>query len=283
MSEASSKQAKDFYKAHPDTSWVKRYESRYLLRRYFYRTRLSVTAKPVKSAYLVLDAGCGDGVLSVLIALWHPHQKIIAMDISEECVRAAREAAIAHGVAERMAFVVADAEHLPFKDGSLPAVISSHVLEHLPNFDQGVREISRVLQGTGVGVIAIPTCLNPSAMALLGGDGYWRVSRHTLLALWKGMARVVIAWLKGEEGVQEGYAGHFDLPHLWHFPWRAIRRVERNHLTVTHWMADSLLVPYLAHLFPPVIRLQRWVDEKLRAKGFWRNFGVGIVMIVSKR
>lgn len=278
----NSEEVKNFYKSRSETNWVKRYQSPYLLRRYFCQTMWAAIAEPINAAPLVLDAGCGDGVLSVLMALWHPQQKVVAMDISEEGVRQAREASIAHGVAGRMAFVVGDAERLPFKDGCLPAVVSSQVLEHLPNFDQGVKEIGRVLHPQGVGIIAIPACLNPSAMVLLGGDSYWCVSKRTPFAFWKGLAKVLGALLKGEEGVQEGYAGHMELPHIRRFPWRAVKRIEQDGIHVTKLMADSLLLPYLAHLCPPLIRFQQWMDEKLRDKSFWQNFGVSIVMVVRK-
>lgn len=281
--ESTPEQIKSFYRSRSETNWVKRYQSPYILRRYFCRTMWAVTALPVKNAPLVLDAGCGDGVLSVLLALWHPHQKIIAMDISKDAVCATREAAKAHGIVDRMVFVVGDAEHLPFKNGVLPAILSCQVLEHLPDFDQGVREIGRVLMPDGIGVIAIPTCLNPSAMALLGRDSYWRVSKRTAFALWWGMIKVLWAWLKGEEGVNEGYAGHSEVPHVRRFPWKAVRRIEQNGLKVIRWMADSLLMPYLACLFPSLIRLQQWMDERLRAKHFWRNLGVGVVLVVKRK
>lgn len=279
----SAQSIKNFYKKRSETNWVKRYQSPYLLRRYFSQTMWAVTASPVRNTPLVLDAGCGDGVLSVLLALWNPHQKVIAMDISEEGVYAAREASIVHGVIDRMAFVVADAEYLPFKDAIIPSVVSCQVLEHLPDFDQGVREIERVLALDGIGVIALPACLNPSAMVLLGGDNYWRISKRTPFAFWLGMIKVFVAWLCGKEGVNEGYAGHSELPHVRRFPWRAVKRVEQNGVKVISWMADSLLIPYSAYLFPSLIRFQQWIDEKLRAKKFWRNFGVGVVMVVSKK
>lgn len=232
---------------------------------------------------MVLDAGCGDGVLSVILALRRPETRIIAMDISEDGVREARAAAIAHGVADQISFVVADAENLPFGDSAFPCVVSSQVLEHLMDFDNGVKEIRRVLKDNGVGVIAVPACLNPSAMVLLGGDNYWRISKRTPFAVWKGLGRVVKAWFQGKEGVQEGYAGHMELPHVRRFPWLAQERFERNGLKVTQRMADSLLIPYFAFLFPWLIGAQKWLDERLRSRAFWRNFGVGVVMIVQRK
>jgi SAM-dependent methyltransferase len=279
----SPEQIKAFYSTHSETNWVKRYQSPYLIRRYFSRTMWQVIARPVEDCPVVLDAGCGDGVLSVLMALWHPRQRVIAIDISQEAVCRAREAAIAHGVDDRMVFVVGDAEWLPFQDDALSGMVSSQVLEHLPDFDRGVQEIRRVLDLGGICVIAIPACLNPSAMVLLGGGNYWLVRKRTLVAFWIGFLRVLWALMKGKEGVQEGYAGHIELPHIRRFPWRAIQRVEQHGLKVECWMADSLLVPYLAYFFPPLLRLQQWFDEKMRARRFWRNFGVGVVMVVPRK
>lgn len=274
---------KEFYHGRSETNWVKRYDSPYLLRRYYFRTMWKVVAEQVRHAPLVLDAGCGDGVLSVLMALWHPDQKIIAMDISPEAVKRARDAAVAQGVAYRMFFIVGDAEHLPFKEGVLPSVVSCHVLEHLPHFDQGAKEIYRVLRKDGTAVIAIPACLNPSAMVLLGGDNYWTISKRSLIAFWIGLGKVIWALLTGQEGVNEGYAGHKELPHVRRFPWKAVKRISRNRFKIKKWMADSLLIPYIAHIIPTFIRLQRWLDGRLRAKRFWRNFGVGIVMVVRRQ
>ena len=279
----SSEQVKAFYSTHSETNWIKRYQSPYLLRRYFCRTMWGVIARPVKDCPVVLDVGCGDGVLSVLMALWHPQQRVIAMDISQKGVGWTKEAAMIHGVDDRTTFVVGDAERLPFREGTLPGVVSSQVLEHLPDFDRGVQEMRRVLALGGICVIAIPACLNPSAMVLLGKDNYWCVSKRTLFGFWKGFFRVLWALLWGEEGVQEGYAGRVELPHIRRFPWRAVQRVEQHGLRVEHWMADSLLVPYLAYFYPPLLRLQRWFDEKVRYRCFWRNFGVGIVMIAREK
>ena len=275
-------EVKEFYKSRAETNWSKRFNSPNLVRRYFFRTIWDLVANVVRDAPLVLDAGCGDGVLAVLMALRHPGQRVVALDISEEGVRIARREACARGVSGRMFFVVGDAERLPFKDEAFPAVVSCHVLEHLPDFDRGVREIRRVLRIDGVCAIALPCCLNPSAMALLGKDTYWRVSKRTPFAVWIGLAKVIKALLKREEGVQEWYGSRKGIPHLRRFPREAVRRVEKGGLKVVRWMADSLLIPYLGCLFPSFLKFQRWADERLRDKSPWRHFGQGIVMEARK-
>ncbi|MDI6773166.1 MAG: class I SAM-dependent methyltransferase [bacterium] len=274
---------KAFYASRAETNWTKRYASPHALRRYFSRTMWNLVADAVEGVPLLADVGCGDGVLSVLLALRDPTRRVLAMDISPVSVHRAREAAAASGVADRIAFVVGDAERLPFTDGSLPAVVSCQVLEHLPDFDKGVRELQRVLSPGGRGVVAIPTCLNPGAMVLLGGDNYWRIGRATPYAFLTGLLRVALAWIRRAEGVQEGYGGHMEMPHVRRFPWKSIDRIERNGVEVTDWHADSLLIPYLAYLFPPLIRIQQRLDARLRRHRLGRHFGMGIIVRFRKR
>jgi len=141
-------------------------------------------------------------------------------------------------------------------------------LEHLPDFDQSDKEIVRVLRKDGIGVVAIPTCLNPSVMVLLGGEITWTLSKGTIVAFWIGLAKLMWAWLTGREGVNEGYAGHKELPHVRRFPWKAIWMLLQNGLKVERWMADSLLIPYLAQFFPSFLCIQNWLDQRLKRKRF---------------
>ncbi|OGF67650.1 MAG: hypothetical protein A2Y62_05970 [Candidatus Fischerbacteria bacterium RBG_13_37_8] len=278
-----SDEIKAFYKLRTETNWTKRYESPYPVRRYFFRTLYRLIIDYCKNYELVLDSGCGDGVLSVLLAHQNSEQRIIAMDISLEGIERAREAARDYGVEKRMWFVVGDAEQIPFKSGSFPAVISSHVLEHLPDFDKGVREIVRTMRGDGTAIIALPVCLSICSMVQLGDDGYWKLSRKSLFAFWKGLVRVVIAWLKNQEGVQEGYAGSQTVPHIRRFPCKAIRRIESGELKTMQWFADSLLIPYLGQYSSLFLKLQHYIDTILRNKIFFRNLGNGIIMIARKK
>jgi ubiquinone/menaquinone biosynthesis C-methylase UbiE len=53
-------------------------------------------------------------------------------------------------------FVVADASHLPFKAGSFSQVICSEVLEHLPDDQLALREISAVTKPEGSLILTFP-------------------------------------------------------------------------------------------------------------------------------
>lgn len=55
--------------------------------------------------------------------------------------------------------VIADAERLPFKAGVFDVVISSDLLEHLPDASEHINEVVRVLDGTGLYLIKTPNRL----------------------------------------------------------------------------------------------------------------------------
>src|SRR4030042_4210410 len=70
-----SDEIKAFYKLRTETNWTKRYESPYPVRRYFFRTLYRLIIDYCKNYELVLDSGCGDGVLSVLLAHQNSEQR----------------------------------------------------------------------------------------------------------------------------------------------------------------------------------------------------------------
>lgn len=50
----------------------------------------------------------------------------------------------------------ADLTALPFADGSFDLILSSHVLEHIPDDRRAIKELSRVLRPGGHAIIAVP-------------------------------------------------------------------------------------------------------------------------------
>ena len=72
----------------------------------------------------VLDAGCGTGVLSAYLAA---HADVVSLDLS------AASLAMLRGRRAPLAPVQADLGKLPFRTGSIDAVVSNVVLPHLPD------------------------------------------------------------------------------------------------------------------------------------------------------
>lgn len=263
---------KRFYETYGDEIVAKRLESPYPLRSYAHRTQYETIAKIVKPGETVLDAGCGEGVLTWYLA--ERGAKVTGMDISKPNIEAAKRFLEKKGVDDRVTLVLGDAEKLPFPDASFDWVISSHVLEHLPDFDKGLSEIHRVTKKRAV--VALPTCLNLSAASILGGADFWRLSKRAFIALPWGFVRILLNF--GSEGVQEGYAGVGELPHIWRYPWVMRRRLENGGFTIVSFEAATLVLPYFSFLLPLVKRLDRF-----KALPVLRNLGYGSVAVLEKR
>lgn len=85
----------------------------------------------------VLDVGCGDGA----IPSTYTAPEVVCVDAAEASVAAAR----ARGLDVRLA----DAQALPFDDGSFDVVTANHMLYHVPDLDRALAEFVRVLRPGG--------------------------------------------------------------------------------------------------------------------------------------
>lgn len=98
----------------------------------------------------ILDLGCGDGALAKRILEAHGEQEaLMGVDLAVNHLKRAK-ARLPKG-----AFVLADAEALPFTDHAFDLVICSELLEHLINPSKAVSEISRVSRRYAL--VTIPT------------------------------------------------------------------------------------------------------------------------------
>lgn len=104
----------------------------------------------------VLDYGCGHGMAAVVLA--RRGACVTAFDLSHGYLSEARRRATANNVA--IDFLQADAELLPFADGSFARVWGNAVLHHL-DMRQAARELHRVLQPGGIAVFCEPWGENP--------------------------------------------------------------------------------------------------------------------------
>ena len=98
----------------------------------------------------VLDLGTGTGGLLPLLARYV--DRVIAVDASRAMLQRARERV--HGETEAgVHFLRGDAERLPLADGAADGVVANMILHHLPRPDAALREVARVLDSSGRGVI----------------------------------------------------------------------------------------------------------------------------------
>ena len=96
----------------------------------------------------ILEVGCGRG------SLWTenepripPGWTILLSDLSPRMLRAARQH-LGHGQ-QLVTTVALDAQAIPFPDESFDAVVANHMLFHVPDRDQALGEMRRVLRSGG--------------------------------------------------------------------------------------------------------------------------------------
>lgn len=102
---------------------------------------------------LVLEAGCGVGAQTKIIATKNTDSNFISIDLSDDSLREAKRMAKSLGI-NNVEFKQADIYNLPFKDETFDSVIICFVLEHLHNPIQALNELKRVLKKGGT-IVAI--------------------------------------------------------------------------------------------------------------------------------
>ncbi|HEX2922143.1 MAG TPA: class I SAM-dependent methyltransferase [Bacteroidales bacterium] len=102
---------------------------------------------------LVLEAGCGVGAQTRIIATKNPGSSFISIDLSEDSIREAKGMILSSGI-KNVEFKKADIYNLPFDDETFDSVIICFVLEHLHNPLLALQETKRVLKIGGT-MIAI--------------------------------------------------------------------------------------------------------------------------------
>lgn len=91
----------------------------------------------------VLDVGCGPGAFLGRLAVSGHHGRLMGLDFSAGMV------AQAQAQFPGVHFQQGDAQHVPFPDGSFDLVTARHMLYHVADPAQAVREIHRVLKPGG--------------------------------------------------------------------------------------------------------------------------------------
>ena len=96
----------------------------------------------------VLDVGCGDGTFA---------SEAIGVPILAGMDVKFRELSRTDGQESYEAFVQARAQEMPFANSSFGSAVSNSVLEHIPDVDDVVGELGRVLRAGSTLVISVPS------------------------------------------------------------------------------------------------------------------------------
>ena len=96
----------------------------------------------------VLEVGCGSGITPCYLAQT-VGCRVIGIDISERMIAWARRRVRRAGVDDGVTVCVADAQHLPFADGTFDAVICESVTAFVADKPRAVAEYARVTRPGG--------------------------------------------------------------------------------------------------------------------------------------
>lgn len=154
--------------------------------------RRIVASLPLSGSETVVDASCGDGFFSALLAERLPHGKVVALDTSPEFLAVARERLAEQIKSRRVEVVEGDVNRLPFDAGSLDAVWSVHSMQSYADIPHVLREFRRVLHPGGL-------------LAILETD-----SAHSIMLSWPPDLELALLRAEHREiGDEDSYLGTY--------------------------------------------------------------------------
>lgn len=116
----------------------------------------------IRAGDSVLDLGCGEGRHSIALNYHHPECKVIGLDLNFDDLKQAKRKhddfcrgslQNAPSSTVNYSYLQSDGTHLPFADKSFDHVICSEVLEHIPDYEDFLKEIERITKdGAGISI-----------------------------------------------------------------------------------------------------------------------------------
>jgi ubiquinone/menaquinone biosynthesis C-methylase UbiE len=189
----------------------------------------------------VLEIGCGRGDFARLLASRYPSAKIVATDFSEAAIGSCKSKLEPDS---NVIFKLADAQALPFDDGSFDYVISCECLEHV---EKPFRMMSNIAR-----------CLKPGGGFVVTTENYFN-----------GM---ILAWLKSWLTRQPFDSGSGTQPRENFFVfWRVRRIIQNAGLLITHTESNHFVWLLLPRFAPDTFFTQDFASPLL--KRFFRPFG----------
>jgi arsenite methyltransferase len=113
-------------------------------------TRRLAQLAGIEPGHRVLDVACGSGATALLLAR-ELGCEVVGVDLGSRAIEQAVDAA---GPAERVRFVVGDAEELPFPDAAFDTALSECSLCTFPDKRRAIAEMARVVRPGGTIAIA---------------------------------------------------------------------------------------------------------------------------------
>ena len=101
------------------------------------------------TANCCLDVAVGTADLAIEIIRQAKAQKVQGIDLSEKMMQIGRNKVQKRGLQDKITFMHANAQKMPFTDGSYEIVTCAYGVRNFSNLDEGLREMYRVLPTDG--------------------------------------------------------------------------------------------------------------------------------------
>ena len=165
----------------------------------------------------VLDAGCGAG-RHLSETFRYTGVNVVGIDMNKaDADTASRTLNVMHHEGEdgggAKLICASDITRLPFADESFDVVICSEVLEHIPDLDQAVREIIRVLKPGKSLVVSVPRYLPERICWALSEDYHTEEGGH--IRIFKKRELIERLENAGTQCIETGRAHALHSPYWW--------------------------------------------------------------------
>jgi len=112
--------------------------------------RVTVNEARLRPGERVMDLAGGTGDLAERMApIVGPGGRVVLVDINESMLRRGRDRLLDRGITGTVAFVIADAQRLPFEDDTFDCVTMAFGLRNVTDKEMAVRSVFRVLRPGG--------------------------------------------------------------------------------------------------------------------------------------
>lgn len=223
----------------------------------------------------ILDNGCGGGLF--IRSLAKGGFRVVGFDLSlnlllkiKSCLQAvtclrppacrAKATDKRNSQEGKLPLIAGDSQKLSFKNNSFSLCLCSEVLEHIPDCEKTVEEISRVLEEDGKAIITVPNLHCYDSL-----EGRFRIISRILRVINYGRH-----FLGKEDIYKYGYNTH--LHKYTPFQWRKI--LEKNGLKVT-FERPVFISPYIPQVIKPLKRLEKFLYSKdliFKLQNFVENY-----------
>jgi len=113
---------------------------------------------PTSLIGVLLEIGCGEGrIIRYVLTKFKSVSLYVGLDISIHMLNYAKDSTENRGKVE---FILADGRYLPFRSEAFHAVLCIATAQYMPNKNEFIEEVSRVLKDNGVFVCDFPDMRN---------------------------------------------------------------------------------------------------------------------------